>query len=119
MLSDDKNINSIEEMFREIKTYINLEKKVSLLALTEKLSKLLSAILLLIIALILGTAAYVYLSVLISVLLEGEFGKVWAMVILSGFQILLLLFVYCLRRIIIYRPVVRFVANLILKDNDE
>lgn len=63
MFADDKSIENIQQLFIEFKKYLELQKKYTQLEVTEKLTILLSTLILVLLVVILGmVACFTYLS---------------------------------------------------------
>ncbi len=115
-MSQEPSINSTIEI---LKRYLNLRIEHAKLLGTEKLSIILSASVLLLLAILLGAIAIGYFSLALIHLLEIYVGIIAAYAILGGVMLLLLLLLYLLRRRWILDPITRFLARVLLNDNDD
>ena len=61
MFADDKSIENFQQLFFEFKKYLELQKEYTKLELTEKLTILLSTLIMIVILIILGMVALFYL----------------------------------------------------------
>lgn len=119
MLISDKNINNIRELVKELKEYIANQKDYVKLELTEKLSIIMSTILLAIVLILLGVVILFYLSFSLVHLLEPYVGGlVNSYAIVAGFLLLLGGIIYLLRKKIFVEPIVNFMAKLFLNDSE-
>lgn len=115
MFADDKSIENIRQLFLEFKKYLLLQKEYTKLEVTEKLSILLSTLILILLIIILGMMALFYLSFTIAYMLAPVVGGLFASFsIIAGFCILLIILLYVFRKALIINPMVKFLASLFL-----
>lgn len=115
MFADDKSIENIRQLFLEFKKYLLLQKEYTKLEVTEKLSILLSTLILILLIIILGMMALFYLSFTIAYMLAPVVGGLFASFsIIAGFCILLIILLYVFRKTLIINPMVKFLASLFL-----
>ena len=111
MFADDKSIENFQQLFFEFKKYLELQKEYTKLELTEKLTILLSTLIMIVILIILGMVALFYL-------LEPLVGGLMAsFAIIAGINILIMALVIIFRKQLIISPMVNFLANLFLTDS--
>ena len=104
MFADDKSIENFQQLFFEFKKYLELQKEYTKLELTEKLTILLSTLIMIVILM-----AYV---------LEPLVGGLMAsFAIIAGINILIMALVIIFRKQLIISPMVNFLANLFLTDS--
>ena len=114
MFANDKNIDNLQQLLAELKKYAELQKDYVKLHLVEKLTILISTLILL----ILGIIALFYLSFTLAYVLEPHVGGLMASYgIITGCIILLILLIVLFRKRLIVQPMVNFLANLLLNDN--
>lgn len=119
MFANDKSIESLEQLFVECKNYILLQKDYLRLELVEKLTILASAIILTTIAIILGMMALFYLSFSLAYIMAPHVGGLTvSFAIITAALLILLALIYGFRKQLIVRPLVKFIANLFM-NNDE
>lgn len=113
MFTDDKSIDTLQQLFHEFRKYLNLQKEYTKLEVTEKLSILLSTLILLLVVITLGMVALFYLSFALAYVLAplvgglmGSFG------ILACFHILLIILIIVFRKRFIINPLINFIAGL-------
>ncbi len=114
MFANDKSIDNLTELFKEVKKYLKLQGEYVKLDLVEKLTILLSTLTLI----ILGTMAAFYLSFMLVYVLASATGSLVAgYAIIGGILILLAFIIYRLRQKLIFQPMVNFLARLFLDDS--
>ena len=118
MFANDKSIDNLTELFKEVKKYLKLQGEYVKLDLVEKLTILLSTLTLIFVLIILGTMAAFYLSfMLVYVLASATCSLVAGYAIIGGILILLAFIIYRLRQKLIFQPMVNFLARLFLDDS--
>lgn len=115
MFADDNSIDTLQQLFIEFKKYLKLQKEYTTLEVAEKVSKLISAFIVLLVLVILGMVALFYLSFAVVYILEPLVGGLMASFsIIAGLHILVFLIVILFRKQLIINPIVNFVAGLFL-----
>lgn len=116
MFADDNSIETIQQLFIEFKKYLALQKKYTQLEVAEKLTILLSTLILVLVIIILAMVALFYLSFTVAYLLAPVVagGLITSFAIISGFQILLIVLIYTLRKSLIINPMAKFIAGLFI-----
>ncbi|MBV3866513.1 phage holin family protein [Phocaeicola coprocola] len=118
MFANDKSIDNLTELFKEVKKYLKLQGEYVKLDLVEKLTILLSTLTLIFVLIILGTMAAFYLSFMLVYVLASATGSLVAgYAIIGGILILLAFIIYRLRQKLIFQPMVIFLARLFLDDS--
>ena len=115
MFTDDKSIENIQQLFAEFKKFLVLQKEYTKLELTEKLTILLSTLIMILVLTILGMVLFA-LAYILEPLVGGlmvSFG------IIAGINVLLIAIIYFFRRQLIISPMVNFLANLFLNDSNK
>ena len=113
MFANDKNIDNLQQLLAELKKYAELQKDYVKLHLVEKLTILISTLIL-----VLGIIALFYLSFTLAYVLAPHVGGLMASYgIITGCIILLILLIVLFRKRLIVQPMVNFLANLLLNDN--
>ena len=74
MFVDDKSIDNLQELFNEVKKYLQLQKEYATLEILEKLIIILSTLISVLIFLVLGMIALLYLSFTFAYLLAPYVG---------------------------------------------
>lgn len=115
MFTDDKSIENIRQLFLELKKYVLLQKEYTKLEMTEKLSILLSRLILILLVVILSMMALFYLSFTLAYLLVPLVGSLIASFsIIAGIHIVLIVILLTFRKAFIINPMVKFLATLFL-----
>ena len=118
MFANDKSIDNLTELFKEVKKYLKLQGEYVKLDLVEKLTILLSTLTLIFVLIILGTMAAFYLSFMLVYVLASATGSLVAgYAIIGGILILLAFIIYRLHQKLIFQPMVNFLARLFLDDS--
>lgn len=118
MFANDKSIDNLTELFKEVMKYLKLQGEYVKLDLVEKLTILLSTLTLIFVLIILGTMAAFYLSFMLVYVLASATGSLVAgYAIIGGILILLAFIIYRLRQKLIFQPMVNFLARLFLDDS--
>lgn len=120
MFTDDKSIENIQQLFAEFKKFLVLQKEYTKLELTEKLTILLSTLIMILVLTILGMVALFYLHFALAYILEPLVGGLMVSFgIIAGINVLLIAIIYFFRRQLIISPMVNFLANLFLNDSNK
>jgi hypothetical protein len=118
MFANEKNIDTLQELFAEVKKYAGLQADYLSLQLVQKLTVLLSTLILVLVLVILGCMALFYLSFTLAYVMAPAVGglKV-SYALISAFILLLIAAIAFFRQPLIVRPMVRFLAGLFLSDD--
>lgn len=117
MFADDKSIENIQQLAVEFKKYLELQRDYTKLELTEKLTILISTLILILVLVILGMVALFYLLFSFAYVLEPLVGGLMAShAIIAGITIILMIIIYAFRKPLIISPMVNFLANLFLNN---
>ena len=120
MFTDDKSIENIQQLLAEFKKFLVLQKEYTKLELTEKLTILLSTLIMILVLTILGMVALFYLLFALAYILEPLVGGLMVSFgIIAGINVLLIAIIYFFRRQLIISPMVNFLANLFLNDSNK
>ena len=120
MFTDDKSIENIQQLFAEFNKFLVLQKEYTKLELTEKLTILLSTLIMILVLTILGMVALFYLLFALAYILEPLVGGLMVSFgIIAGINVLLIAIIYFFRRQLIISPMVNFLANLFLNDSNK
>ena len=119
MFADDKNTDNIQQLFMEFKKYLELQKEYTKLELTEKMSILLSTLILVLLIITLGMVALFYASYMLAYILEPYVGGLmFSFAIIACFHILLIGLLVYFRKKWIVNPMVKFLAGLFLNKSN-
>lgn len=114
MFSSDRNVENIAQLIEVLKRYVGLQKEYLKLDVIEKVVRLVSALALAIIFIMLGVAVLFYLSFAVVHWLEPLTGLGLAYFLMAMLFLLLLILVYAKRTAWIERPLMRFLADILL-----
>jgi hypothetical protein len=114
MLSSDKNVETIAQLIEVLKHYLELEGEYAKLTLIDKVVRLGTAIALAILFIILAVAVLTFFWIGIAFWLSHAIGLTAAFLSISAAHLALLLLFYMFRKSWIERPLVRFLASLLL-----
>ena len=116
MFTDDKSIETLQQLFAEVKKYLALQKRYTQLEIAEKLTILLSTLILVLIIIILSMVALFYLSFTLAYLLAYLLGSVViSFALITCIILVLITSVYSLRKKLIINPMAKFIANLFIE----
>lgn len=117
MFADDKSIENFQQLFFDFKKYLELQKEYTKLELTEKLTILLSTLILISILIMLAMVALFFILFALAYILEPLVGGLMVSFgIIAGINILLIIGIYTFRKPLIISPMVNFLAGLFLND---
>lgn len=120
MFANENSIDNLESLAKEIKKYIRLQGQYIKLDVVEKLTVLLSTLILVLALIILGMVALFFFSSMLAYALVPVIGSITGAYAVIGTAILLAgVIVYRMRRRWIFRPIVNFLARLFLEDPSE
>jgi uncharacterized membrane protein len=115
MFSNDRNIETIGQLVEVLKHYIGLQSEYVKLNIVEKVVRLLTAATIGIIIVVLLLLTLIYLSFAAAYALEPLTGLGGAFCIIGGVYLLLLILCLIFRKRWIERPLVRFLASLLME----
>lgn len=117
MFANDKSINTLQELFSEIKKYFILKGQYFKLDMVEKLTILLSTLILILVLLVLGTMALFYLSFMLVYVVASALGSLIGAYAIVGIALIIVaLVIYRMRHLFIVRPMAAFLAKLFLEE---
>jgi len=120
MFTDGKSIESFKQLFADLKKYLELQKEYTKLELVEKLTILLSTLIMILILIILAMAAIFYLLFALAYILEPLVGSLTlSFTIIAVINLLLIAGVAIFRKKLIINPMVKFLANLFLNEQNK
>ena len=119
MFSNSKNIESIGKLLLEFKKYLELQKEFVKLDATEKMTVILSAILIVTVLLLLGSIVLLFLTFALAYYLGDVLGSLsLGFGLISAFILLLTVIFYLNRHRMVIQPMARFMTKLILTKED-
>lgn len=115
MFSQDKSIDNLESLVKEMKKYIELQGEYLKFDLVEKLTILLGTLILILLITVLSMMAVFYFSFMLVYALEPITGSLTGSYAMIGGIILILAFlIYMYRKKLIFQPMVNFLSHLFL-----
>ncbi len=114
MLSSDKNVETIGQLIEVLKHYLGLQTEYLKLDVIDKVVRLLTAAALFILLFLIVVAVIMYFSFAAAFWLGGHIGMAPAFFIVGGIHLLFLVFFLLFRERWIERPLVRFLAHLLM-----
>lgn len=119
MFSNSKNIESIGKLLLEFKKYLELQKEFVKLDATEKMTVILSAIMIVTVLLLLGSIVLLFLTFALAYYLGDVLGSLsLGFGLISAFILLLTVIFYLNRNRMVIQPMARFMTKLILTKED-
>ena len=117
MFVNDKTIDNLQSLVTEIKKYVDLQKDYVKLDITHKLTVLLSTLILILVLVVIGMIALLYLSFTLVYVLEPHVGGLMnSYAIITGVILLIGALIYLFRQRLIVQPLTTFLANLFIND---
>lgn len=114
MFSSDKNVETIGQLVEVIKHYIGLQKEYVKLDVIDKVVRLLTVTVVMLMLCITFLLMLIYLSFAAAWAMEPHFGIAAAYCIVAAFYLFVLLLFIIFRKQWIERPLVKFLASLLL-----
>lgn len=114
MFSKDENIESIAQLIDILRHYIGLQAEYVKLDVIEKIVRLLTAMALLVAFCVLVILSIIPFSFAVAYWLQPVIGMAWSFAAVGAVYLLLIVVLACFRHRLIERPLVRFLANLLL-----
>lgn len=120
MLSSDKNVESIRQLCAELRQHVQLRLRLARLDLVDKMTAILTALILGIVLFLLSMIVILFLSYAAAMGLATLTGNIaLAFVLIALFYAVVALMAYAFRERLIIAPVVRFLGSLLLDDQPE
>ena len=118
MFANDKSIDNLEALFKEIRKYIELQGQYLKIDLVEKLTILLSTLILILLLVILGMMALFYFSFMLVYAIAPLVGSlIGGYAVIGGIVLLVAFLIYQKRRQLIFQLMVNFLARLFLDEH--
>lgn len=120
MSSEDRYKGNIDGLFSEIKRYYQLQKEYVKLDFAEKISYILSILILVFVLTGIGIISLFYLTMSLVHALDHLLGSVALSYLVAGvINILVVALIYVFRRKLIFEPIIHLIAKMFLEDEDE
>ena len=119
MFDKNNSFSTIKDLISDFKQYLRLQKEYTQLEITEKLSILLSTLITIIVLIILSTVVLFYLTLSFAFLIAPYIGgMVSSFAIIAILYIILILITISCKKKLIINPMVRFLANLFITNDN-
>lgn len=115
MFSNDQNIETIGQLVEVVKHYIGLQNEYLRLDVIEKVVRLITALLIAAVVTLLIVIILIYLSFAVAYALAPLTGHAWAFCIVAVFYVVLFLLFLAFRKKWVEKPLVRFLASLLME----
>ena len=115
MFSNDRNIETIGQLAEAVKHYVGLQREYMKLDIIEKVVRLITVITLSAVLVLLLILFLIYASFAVAYALTPVVGTAVAFCIVATFYLVILLLFVLFRKKWIERPVVRFLASLLME----
>ncbi|HLP04908.1 MAG TPA: phage holin family protein [Paludibacter sp.] len=120
MANTQEPVGSFQQLYDDVRKYVELQAEYVKVEFVEKLAILLSTLLIigLVVVLVIVALFYLFFSLAYALLpLLGSLALSFG--VISGVYVLLIVFFLTFRRKIVINPLVRFLSNLFLKNQDD
>lgn len=114
MFATDRNIETIEQLAKLVKHYIGLQKEYVKLDIIDKTVRLLTAFILFVIIAVILLGVLTYVSFAVIYALAPAIGYPLAFSAIAAFYSLVFLLCLIFKRSLIERPLVRFLAKILM-----
>ena len=114
MFSSDKNVETIAQLIEVLKRYLGVQKEFLKLSFIEKFVRLITALTLAVVFIMLGFAVLFFMSFALVYWLAPLVGVALAFFIMALIYLALAFIVFTNRKAWIERPLVRFLADVLL-----
>jgi len=114
MLSSDKNVESIARLLVVLKHYFGLQKEYLKLDLIDKVVRLLTATALAILLFLIMIGVLIFFWIAIACWIAQHTGFTCAFLIVAAINAVILTVVFLLRKPLIERPLIHFLASLFM-----
>ena len=116
MLSSDKNVETIAQLIEALKHYLGLQTEYVKLDVIDKVVRLLTRATLAILLFLILIVVLLFASLGLAFWLSKHIGLTSAFMAVAAMHAFVLLLIYAFRRPWIERPLVRYLARLLMKD---
>ena len=120
MSNNQEPADNLQQLYDDVKKYVQLQTEYVKVEFVEKLTILLSTMLIICIVLILVIAALFYLFFSLAYALQPILGSLAiSFAIISGIYVALIILLLAFRKKLVINPLVRFLSNLFLKNKED
>ncbi len=114
MFSNDNNVETIAQLVEVLKHYIGLQSEYVKLDVIEKIVRLLTIFTIVTVFVLLLVISIIFFSFAVAYALEPCTGMTGAFCIIGGFYFIVFIVFFLLRKQLIEKPLVRFLASLLM-----
>ncbi|GJG26661.1 MULTISPECIES: hypothetical protein [Segatella] len=118
MFSNDQNIETIGQLVEVLKHYIGLQKEYVMLDVVDKIVRLLTATAIAVSIILLLLISLIYISFAAAFAIAPHTGMAGAFAIIGAIYLFFLLLVVLFRQRWIEKPLVHFLAGILLENNN-
>jgi hypothetical protein len=115
MFSSDENIETIGQLVNAVKRYVDLQGDYFRFTIVDKIVRLVTALVVTAVLALLAAFVLIYLSFALAYAIASFTGMAWAFCFVAGLYVLVMILFAVNRHNWIERPMVRFLADLLLK----
>ena len=115
----DNSNNGFQQLFADVKEYVKLQTDYWQVGLVEKLTKLLSKLIIATISFVFIISMLFYLLFALAYALEPVLGFVASFVLIGVFFLILLLIIIVFRKQLIINPILRIMVDVFYEDSNE
>ena len=115
----DNSNNGFQQLFADVKEYVKLQTEYWQVGLVEKLTKLLSKLIIATISFVFIISMLFYLLFALAYALEPVLGFVASFVLIGVFFLILLLIIIVFRKQLIINPILRIMVDVFYEDSNE
>ncbi len=114
MLSSDKNVETIAQLIELLRHYLSQNTEYVKLTVIDKVVRLLTMLALAVLFIIITIAILLFFWLGVTFYLSHWMGLPWAFFIVAAIHLVVLLLFFIFRKAWIERPLVQFLANLLM-----
>lgn len=114
MFASDRNIETIEQLVQLVKHYIGLQKEYLKLDIIDKSVRLLTGVIIFIIAAIILFGVLTYVSFAVFFALAPKFGYPLSFTMIAAFYFFVFLLLVVFKKTFIERPLVKFLVKIFM-----
>lgn len=117
MISSDKNVETVSQLFDAVKDWVGIKAEYLKLDAADKGVRILSALIFLVVFLFFVFSISILMSIAIAVAISSFVGMAWAFVIMAVLYVIMFLLLIVFRKKWVVNPLVRF-FSLILESGE-
>lgn len=121
-MEEQKNgsyVENLEQFYAELKKFIELKFEYYQISLVEKLTRIISALLILFTVMVLSLVILFYLLFALAYALEPAIGYIASFSCVAGLFLILLLIFFIFRKKLVVNPILRFMVKIFYDETKE